>query len=293
LREAVLLFKDETGAAIRAAEGLSADRASRRAYQAAAQPDSLCGEDTRAAGSQLGRKTAEMAAGDIMGQAGSRAGRYARPLDYQEESLAQDWPGPEQAARHLGALYSGQTLSLGQLREGENILESLSDALPPPELSPASQRSPAGRAYMAQRKDYRTRQAIYQSVLARRLADRAPSVEGLEPWARERWLGMGGEGDPPGLVDGRLSREALAWLQANQRLSSANWHEGALPALPEAGLLRELAAMQALSLELMRRQEEHLGNISALLALEGLERLEDGPRRQALRRQEAKASALE
>jgi hypothetical protein len=99
---------------------------------------------------------------------------------------------------------------------------------------------------------------------------------------------MGGQGQVPGLTNGRLSQEALFWLLTNMRLASGNWHEEILPKLPEAGLLREIASMMAVDLELSRRQNEQLGNISLILSLNGLNYLENGAG-QALRAQYRRA----
>jgi hypothetical protein len=85
---------------------------------------------------------------------------------------------------------------------------------------------------------------------------------------------MGGNGSVPGLENGLLSENSLFWLLTNQRLSSANWHEEVLPTLPEAGLLREMASMMAVQLELSRRQNEYLENIATTLALQSLDTLE-------------------
>jgi hypothetical protein len=75
-------------------------------------------------------------------------------------------------------------------------------------------------------------------------------------------------------VEGKMSEDALFWLLTNMRLSSANWHEEILPSLPEAGLLREMASMMAVNLELERRQKNHLENIETLLSLLAQSQLE-------------------
>ncbi|MDR2613477.1 MAG: hypothetical protein LBG06_11910 [Deltaproteobacteria bacterium] len=278
LREAVLFTGRGVEAAVRAADKSAAERQIERTYEAASQPPSSCGNDAMGAGYQLSERARGEAAADIAERALSRKGRYRRPLDYQGERLDPSWPAPARAAHLLGAVRSPATYTLAETAEAERLVETLSDPYPAPALSEAQRGTPAGRAYEAARLDHETRQALYQSALARRAADRAPSVEGLEPWARGKWEDMGGSGDPPGLAEGRLSQEALFWYLANMRLGSANWHEQTLAALPEAGLLRELASMEAVELELLRRLNERLELVAALLAADGLERLGGAPR---------------
>ncbi|MDR1546188.1 MAG: hypothetical protein LBU12_05660, partial [Deltaproteobacteria bacterium] len=198
-------------------------------------------------------------------------------------------PSPKLASARFGLLSSGLTLTWAEFEEAQRLLEQLTDPLPPAEPSEALLRTPAGRVYAALKNDYEARQELYQGVLAKRLADRAPSVEGLAPWAADRWREMGGEGPPPGLVEGRLSETALLRLMTGQRLASANWHEEILPRLTEAGLLRELAAMEAVRLELDRRRNEHLENLTLMAALSGLSELEAG-RGEALRLQRRRAT---
>jgi hypothetical protein len=274
LREAVLAGQEAVSASIRAADRSAAERELERSFDAPSQPPSNCGGDAMG-GALLGSRATGGRAGEaVMEKLYERRGRHGRPVDYLREMEA--FPEPKAAAASLGALSSGRTLSAGELKSAERLIEGLSDPLPPPELPAAAAAAPAGRVYAARKRDYETRQGIYQSVLAKRLAARAPTMEGLSGWAAARWAEMGGAGEAPGLADGRMSREALLWMLSNMRLSSANWHERVLPALTEAGLLREMASMMAAGLELSRERNEHLENISMMMALDGLATLEAG-----------------
>ncbi|MDR2198118.1 MAG: hypothetical protein LBR53_01445 [Deltaproteobacteria bacterium] len=288
LRESVNLLRDSLLSALEAQDHNQAARLTERTYEAESQPATICGNDVLGAGMQLGAKNLDRAGLDLLTKILERPRKFERPLDYVAETAGDDWPGAFEAAE-LGLTNGARTYSLEESARAEKIVESLTNPLPLPLLSPDKAESPAGKNYQAMRKDYELRLSVYQGVLARTVADRAPTVEGLEEWARDKWIGMGGEGDPPGLVEGRLSRESLLWLLTNTRLSSANWFEEELPALPEAGLLRELASMAAVSLELQREQNERLRDIGALLALNGADRLNQ-ERREAVLRQFSLAS---
>ena len=268
------MAQESISASIKAADLSASQRELERTFDAPSQPSTNCGDDEMGAillgAMGTGRKTAEA----IMGKLFERRDRHPRPVDYLREMG--EFPGPAEAAGDLGALSSGRTFTTEEMLGAERLIEALSDPLPPADLPEVAAATPAGRIYEIQKRDYETRQSLYQSVLAKRVEARAPTMEGLSDWAKGKWAQMGGAGDPPGLVGGRMSREALSWLMANLRLSSANWHEGVLPALTEAGLLREMASMMAMDLELSRQRNEHLENLSMMMALEGLRGLEAG-----------------
>jgi hypothetical protein len=278
VREAVLFNSRTLEAALKASDKSAAERQIERTYEAGSQPPANCGNDQMGAGYQISSKTAAKAFADISERVSSRRTRFQRPLDFQKERLSEGWPAPKLAAGLLGPSDSPSTYTLAETADAEKLIETLTSPSPPPELSEGQLSTPAGRSYESRVRDYETSQALFQSVLARRVADRAPSVEGLEAWARGKWEDMGGSGEPPGLVEGRLSQDALFWYLTNMRLGSANWHEQELAALPEAGLLREIASMKAVELELLRRQNEKLDAISSVLAASALGDLEGAPR---------------
>jgi hypothetical protein len=280
------MSQDAVTAAIKAADRDEARRDFEKTWDPSAQTPAECGGDAMGGGLMLSRETMEETQEAIMEKVGERSRRHERPVDYLVEMGS--FPEPAEVPASIGALSWGRTLTLEELSAAEKMIESMTNPLPPGRLSEGDARTAAGRIYEVQRKDFEARQALYQSVLAKRVAVRAPTLEGLAEWASDKWRQMGGEGPVPGLADGRMSQEALFWLLANLRLSSANWHEQVLPKLPEAGILRDMASMMAVNLELTRRQNEHLGNISMLLAFGGLSSLDAGAG-EALRQQYRRA----
>jgi hypothetical protein len=290
LREAVLMGDESVAKAIEAADAEAAERDLTKTYDLPAQPVTGCGNDAMGGELMLSKAALADAGETIMEKVVERRTRFDRPVDYLTELAS--FPPPGKAQALLGALSPGRTLSMEELRDAERLLEAVTDPMPLEPLPGRLAASPAGKILNAERARHEARQGLFQGVLAQRLADRAPTIEGLSDWAASKWASMGGTGDVPGLTDGRLSQEALHWLLANMRLASGNWHEEVLPRLPEAGLLREIASMMAVDLELSRKRNEHLGNISSLLALTGLAILENGPG-EALRNQHARALAGE
>jgi hypothetical protein len=274
LREAVLLAKDSIGASIEAADRNGAEREIERTYEAGSQPATSCALSEMGAGLQLGNITREKVLSDILERMAERGKRHARTLDYAEELLDPHWPGPERAAALLGTGLSPATLTVDETAEMEKLLESLSDPNPLAELTEAQKKTPSGKIHETMKKDFETRKTLYRGILARNAMGKVPTMTGLEDFVKGKWEDMGGQGPPPGLTDGKISEETLFWYLANMRLASANWHEETLPTLPEAGLLRELVSMQAISLELLRRQNLNLETLNNLLALEALQNLD-------------------
>ncbi|MDR2387839.1 MAG: hypothetical protein LBE80_09690 [Deltaproteobacteria bacterium] len=282
LREAVLMSQESISQAIETADRQAAKRDIEKTYDSASQPITGCDNDTMGGELMLSKEAQAQTGLEIMDKVVERRSRHDRPIDYLMELSA--FPPPEMSPALLGALSSGRTLTLAELKQAERLLEAISDPMPLQKLPENLSQSPAGRIFEAEKNRHEARQNFFQSVLAQKLADRAPTLDNLSHWAESKWSEMGGKGPVPGLTPDGLSYEALFWLLTNTRLASGNWHEEILPKLPEAGLLRELASMMAIDLELSRKRNEHLENISNLLALIGLDNLEAGSG-QALRNQ--------
>jgi hypothetical protein len=289
LRETVLLLKDSLVKAIEVSDRNSGIRVAERTYEPSSQPKTICGNDVVGAGLLLGEKTLSQAHTDILERAMERPKRFKRSVDFVSELSSDDAYSPA-TILSLGVGSGARTYSLEETASAQKLMERMTNALPPPKLEDEFLESPAGKNYQASLNDYELNLALYQAVLARGIAERAPTIGGLEEWAKNKWLEMGGTGDPPGLVDGMISQETLFWYLTNMRLSSANWHEEGLSGLPEAGLLREIAAMQAVNIELLRRQNEILRDLSNIMALIGISNLQ-GVKRSLLFSQYTKAEA--
>ena len=244
-------------------------------YEPAAQPITIAGNDEMGAGYQVARGTTAESGETMMIKILERRLRYSLPAEYRA-AILNDASGPldDEFVRNLGLLEPGITLTPEENARNVKVMEFITNSLPPAILSDDLKQTSAGQNYEILKKNYETKQAIFQAVLTRYMTERAPTVGGLSKWAGGKWVDMGGSGTPPGVVDGLMSMDALRWLLANFRLASANYHEELLPTLNEAGLLRDIASSQAISLELQRKQVELLENISLMMALGGIQQLE-------------------
>ncbi|MDR1577816.1 MAG: hypothetical protein LBT86_06290 [Deltaproteobacteria bacterium] len=273
IREAILMTQERTTEAIERAEQSQADRQSERTYEPASQPLTNCLNDLLGQFWRRGAPTKDALRAALVGAVTERSARNAKPADYLNEINANPLKTVD-FERLWGVAPETLTLSAAELELAANALAEFTDPLPAPALPAAIAETPAGRLYSAAKIDLEKRLALYQGILAQRLTSRAPTLGGLAEWVTRKWTDMGGSGTPPGLVEGYLSDSSLMWYLTNLRLGSDHWHEKILPTLPEAGLLREMVAMTAVQLELSRRQGAQLENLTLLMALEGLERLE-------------------
>ncbi|MGL4208929.1 MAG: hypothetical protein ACRCTY_06030 [Candidatus Adiutrix sp.] len=278
IREAIKNSQTGIVAAVKASEIGIINNRTESAYEPASQPETNCGNDEMGGGYQASKATTQKALEDIMDKLVERKSRFQRPVDYRNELSDEEMPLAQEAIDLLGLTQPGKTLTTEEVKKNAQVIEAITDAIPAPNLDEESKETPAGKTYEMQKKNFDTKHIIYQSVIAKHIADRTPTIEGLEKWASGKWYDMGGSGDVPGLVEGKMSQDALRWLLANMRLASANYYEQILPALPTDGLLRDIAAMQATSLELQRKQVELLEAMAMMMAMQGIDKLEDEKR---------------
>jgi hypothetical protein len=111
-------------------------------------------------------------------------------------------------------------------------------------------------------------------TLNNHVAYHAPTLpDDVTSWAQNQWSEAGGSGTPPGIVNGKLSEAGLYKLLTQMRLGNPNWFTQ-ITAATEAGLLRELVMMQAVQLELTRRNNDFLDRLTFLASLDYLTRME-------------------
>jgi hypothetical protein len=272
IREALLINQQSAERSVKALSREQAAREYAKTYDLGAQPITGCGNQELGASLLISEKSLRGTQEEIENKLWERKDRYARPLDYLTE--AQEFKDGKMAGPVLGPSGAKLTYSFDELKQAERLVELMVNPMPILSIPAKDNDSPGAKLWRFKKIVFDSKLSFYQSILAKILASRAPTIEGLSNWAKNKWTSMGAQGEPIALKDGRLSRSSLFWLLTNLRLSSANWHETILPSLPEAGLLRELVSMKAVEIELDRERNEHLENIAATLALMGLDNLE-------------------
>lgn len=138
-----------------------------------------------------------------------------------------------------------------------------------------SQKStPAGQTYAAAKKIHESRLAAVMESLNNHVVYHAPTLpDDVTAWAQNQWSEAGGSGTPPGLVDGKLSEAGLYKLLTQMRVGNPNWFMQVSSAT-DAGLLREMAVMQAFQFELARKNTELLDRLTFIASMDFLTRME-------------------
>jgi hypothetical protein len=141
-------------------------------------------------------------------------------------------------------------------------------------VTDAQKDTPTGQTYAAAGAIHEGRLSTVMETLNNHVVCHAPTLsDDVTAWAQNQWNEAGGSGAPPGIVDGKLSEAGLYKLLSQMRLGNPNWFTQ-VTAATEAGLLRELVMMQALQLELTRKNNEFLDRLTVVSALDFLTRME-------------------
>jgi hypothetical protein len=242
-------------------------------YGKASQPSGLCGASSLGAGMQLSAQAATEVRGamrDRQREYGSRTG--ARPMEYLDRITTATHPD---ARAMTDALYPlKDTLTEDQVAQAHETIKTLTNPRPLPVVTNAQRDTPAGQTYAAARLIHEGRLAAVTETLNNHVIFHAPTLpDEVTGWVQNQWSEAGGSGTPPGIVNGKLSEAGLFKLLSQMRLGNPNWFVQVTGA-SEAGLLRELVMMQAVQLELTRKNNELLDRIAFNASLDFLTRME-------------------
>jgi hypothetical protein len=166
------------------------------------------------------------------------------------------------------------TLNADQVRDAAAAINTVTNPRPTPALTDAQQETPSGQTYTAMRQTNELRVTLAAEALNRHLTFHAPTLpDDVTQWARDQWAQAGAGGPVPGVVDGKMSEAALYNILSKIRIGNPNWYMQ-LASMTDTGLLRELALIGSVQLELMRKNTELLDRISVLLSMQVTSQLE-------------------
>jgi hypothetical protein len=270
---AIVGLKESNAAIIKGQAAASEAMKTEDLYGKASQPAGLCGASSVGAGLQLGAQ----AAADVHGAMREKQREYgnregARPVEHLERITNPDHPD---AKAMTEAMYPLQdTLTEEQVAEAHEAIKTLTNPRPLPVVTQAQKETPAGQTYAAARLIHEGRISVVTETLNNHVVTHAPTLpDEVTTWAQNQWSEAGGSGTPPGLVDGKLSEAGLFKLLSQMRIGNPNWFVQVTSAT-DAGLLRELVMMQALQLELTRKNNELLDRIAVTASMDFLTRME-------------------
>ena len=242
-------------------------------YGTAAQPSGLCGATSLGAGIQLGAQAGQ----EIHATMREKQFAYAntpgtKPVEFLHRILADDQPSEPESLDALFPLQS--TLTEDQVAQAHESIKTLANPRPLPMVTDAQMETPAGQTYAAARKVHEERLAAVTEALNHHVVLHAPTLpEDVTEGAQNQWSEAGGSGTPPGIVDGKLSEAGLYKLLSQMRVGNPNWF-AQIATATDAGLLRDMAVMQAFQMELARKNMELMDRLTVIAALDFLSRME-------------------
>ena len=121
-----------------------------------------------------------------------------------------------------------------------------------------------GKEYDAIKKLQEANLALPQMAMSEIIVNKTATYE-LEDWLKQMYTAMGKEGEPEGVVDGKISADATLDTLTSIRYANPNWTLD-IHTKSTQGLLRELLAMKSLKMEFMRRQMKMMQIINVLMA---------------------------
>ena len=272
---AIISLKESNAAMIKGQATAGQATRTEDVYGKAAQPSGLCGATSLGAGVQLGAQASRQVHQTMRGKQLEHSNRAeARPLEYLERLLQDEHPTEKEMTDALFPLQ--ETLTEDQVAQAHETIKTLGNPRPLPVVTEAQKATPSGQTYAAARTIHEGRLAAAMESLNSHVVYHAPTLpDDVASWAQNQWKEAGGSGTPPGLVNGKMSEAGLFKLLSQMRLGNPNWFNQVTTAT-EAGLLREMVMMQAIQLELTRKNNDLLDRLGVVAALDYLTRMEGG-----------------
>lgn len=161
------------------------------------------------------------------------------------------------------------TLTKKQGKEMLVSLETIIGAFPTVEAPKSYRDTRAGQHYRAIRKAQRFRAQVSEAILTEVAAGYMP-IMSADDGIREMWQASGGQGDPARVKDDSVSPVGYLGFLIRSRFANSEYRTGGkgIHAMPPAGLLRELASVNALRMAVKKRQLRRSQQIAFLSALQ-------------------------
>ena len=242
-------------------------------YGKAAQPAGLCGASSLGAGVQLSAQAARQVHQTMRSKQLEYSNKPgSKPVEFLERILDDAHPTEKEIVDSFFPLQD--TLTDDQVADAHEAIKTLSNPRPVPVVTDAQKETPSGQTYAVARKIHESRLAAATETLNNHVVYHAPTLpDDVASWAQKQWQDAGGSSPTPGIVNGKLSEAGLFKLLSQMRLGNPNWFTQVTSAT-EAGLLREMVMMQAVQLELTRKNNDFLDRLSFLASLDYLTRME-------------------
>lgn len=160
------------------------------------------------------------------------------------------------------------TLSVENAAKAKELVKTITDPFPVPALTGDQKNTSSGQQAEVLVKLREARMDVARSVLSDTVAAHSPTLE-IEDLVMDIYEKMGQEGDPEIIQEGKVSPMAYINLMTDTRFANEDWlqgPDGINTMVSEIALLRELLDMNAVKMEIDRRQTKSLQQISVMMA---------------------------
>ena len=225
------------------------------------QPQNLCDAPGLGAGLQVGSQTNADLAQKIALASNAHNTRFTRPIDASSAILK----SPAAVFGPAPLFPTGGSLSSTQVGTASQWIDATTAPNPLPAL-PASVTGASAARYQAAVRVDTARLSVPQNTLAIIEALHAATMN-VGTWTSDTWAAMtdSNKGTPPGVVNGRISDNALTRLMVNSRYANPSWYVS-LATKNTQGLLREVAMMDAARMHMQYTQLRLTERMATMLA---------------------------
>ena len=227
-------------------------------------PENMCDAPSMAAGALTGGATARDLTGTISQAAAAHDKGFSRTSDETHTIIS-----APQGTYSTPVIFNGAgTMTTTQIAQAHDWMLAATAPNPLPVLPPADAATAAGMRYMEAARVDNARLVVPQETIGLVTSWHAPTIN-VGTWATDTWDAMTDKssGAPPGVVNGRISDNALVRLQVDSRYANPSWY-GALMQKNTVGVLREIALMDAVRMH-MRYEQLRLTERMAVMMAQG------------------------
>lgn len=232
-----------------------------RVYGAQSRPSMGCEGRELGAGAMVGKKAERLVSSDYSSRFKTHNAEVRNV--HQSEAWIKAVKDENLSIEKFMPTY-GTYKNSEELQAARDLGILLTNPYPTSALQGAEKNTREGAAYEARRKLKEARLLLPQKVMSDVAAYRSPLME-LGAWLLEMWQKAGGSGQPDGIVDGKISPNTMIDMLVDVRFANPNWYDNTL-SMNDVALQRESLHMQAVQLEIARRQMRYLEMIASLLA---------------------------
>jgi len=226
-----------------------------REYGDGALPTNACGGRVLGSNLRQSRASTQETSKSVYQNLAQRSTQFGRvPADGKK--FKREIP---QRAFDDGFLPMKGTFTEEEVRQRQDLAWVITDPQPPSKPTEAQENTPQGRRYKEVYNEREAKMLIPRQVYADAIAARSPQINASG-------LPRADKIDRSSIVNGKLSPMVLfEHLSYTSRYANEDWHRE-INVLNEAGLLRELVLVEALQLEVARRQLEYSEKMALMMA---------------------------